>query len=80
VFPVDARARRQPPALDLSNPGPARQEKKERRHFQKGLISLGSSSRLVHLPAKKAPDLLHGVVSLFEVRFENLAPSRRVKK
>ena len=24
---------------------------------------------------KKAPDLLHGVVSLFEVRLENLTPS-----
>ena len=55
--------------------GTLRQEEQERRHFQKGLISLGSSSRLVHLPGKKAPDLLHGVVSLFEVRLENLTPS-----
>ena len=55
--------------------GTWRQKEKERSHFQKGLISLGSSSGLVPLPGKKAPDLVHGVVSLFEVRLENLTPS-----
>ena len=58
----------------LQNRDP-RQKENERRHFQKGLRSLGSSSRLVHLPGRKAPDLLHGVVSLFEVRFESLTAS-----
>ena len=52
-----------------------RQKEHERSHFQKGLVSLRSRSRLVHLPGNKAPDLLHGVVSLFEVRLENLTPS-----
>ena len=51
-----------------------RQQEYERSHFQKGPICLGSSSRLVHPPGKKAPDLLHGAVSRFEIRFENLTP------
>ena len=51
----------------------------ERSHFEKGVMFLGSSSRLVHLPGKKAPDLLHGVFSLSEVRLENLTPSWLVK-
>ena len=49
--------------------------KNERSHFHKGVISLGSSSRLVHLLGKKTPDLLQKVVSLFEVRLENLTPA-----
>ena len=76
----------QPPALDLSNSGgrikngrPERgtrvRNKKARSHFQKGVMFLGASSRVVHLPGKEAPDLLHGVVSLFEVCLENLTPS-----
>ena len=42
---------------------------------EKVLYPVGSSSRLVHPPGKKALDLLHGVVSLFEVRLEDLTPS-----
>ena len=50
-------------------------ENNERSHFQKRVMFLGSSSRLVHRPGKTAPELLHGVFSLSEVRLENLTPS-----